>query len=130
MLQTVCPLTCVYELRRVIAPRETKHQVDCNTIFRGRVSKSSSKCFHQNSVPDTCFDDEMPPSHIRPAMDIHVLWWTPRTGTQCIISSAASLSCLQILKSNRRETVSVAAKNVNTSQSDSPVEVMPQSCQF
>ena len=29
-----------------------KHQVDCNTIFRGRVSKLSSK-FYQNSVPDT-----------------------------------------------------------------------------
>ena len=58
------------------------------------------------------------PHRIRPAMDIHVLWRTPRTGTKCITSSAASPSCLSILKSDERETVNVAAKNINTSQSD------------
>ncbi len=95
-----------------------KHQVDCNTIFQGRVSKLSSKCFHQNSVPDTRFEAEVPPSHIRSSMDIHVFWRSPWTGTKCITSSAVSPSCLTILKSDERETVNVAAKNDNTSQSD------------
>ena len=95
-----------------------KHQIDCNTIFQGRVSKLSSKCFHQNSVPDTRFEAEVPPSHIRSSMDIHVFWRSPWTGTKCIPSSAVSPSCLTIFKSDERETVNVAAKNDNTSQSD------------
>ena len=103
VLHTVCPLRCVYELRRVVAPCESssiryiqhhevreKHQIDCNTIFRGRVSKLSSTFFIRS----------------------------PRTGTKCITSSAASPSCLPISKSDERETVNVAAKNVNTSQYD------------
>ena len=40
-----------------------KHQVDCYTIFRGRVSKLSPKCFYQNRVPDTYFEAEVPPPH-------------------------------------------------------------------
>ena len=67
---------------------QRKHHVDCNTIFRGRVSNLSSKCFHQNSLSDTRFEAEASP-HIPPAMDIHVFWRSPRTGTKCITSSAS-----------------------------------------
>ena len=97
---------------------QRKDHVDCNTIFREGVSKLSSKCFHQNSVSDTRFEAEVPRPHMLPAVDIHVFWRSPWTGTKCITSSAASPSCLSILKSDDRETVNVAAKNVNTSQSD------------
>ena len=88
------------------------------TLFRGQVSKLSLKSVQQNSVPDTRFEAEVPPPHIRPVMDIPVFWRSPRTGTKCITSPAASPSCLPILKSDERETVNVAAKNVNTSQSN------------
>jgi len=33
------------------------------TIFRGWVSKLSTKCFHQNNVSHTRFEIEVPPSH-------------------------------------------------------------------
>ena len=86
---------------------QRKPQDDYNTIFRERVSKLSSKYFYQNSASDTRFEIEVPPSHIRHALDSHVFLRSPRTGITCITSSAASPSCLPILKSNERETVKV-----------------------
>ena len=113
---------------------QRKHQVDCNAIFRGRVRKLNWKCFHQNSLPDTCFEAEVPPPHIRSSVDIHVFWRSPRTGTKCITSSAASPSCLPILKSDERETVNVAAKMSTPPSSIGDLscraEVTPQPSQF
>ncbi len=117
----VCSLRCVYKLRRVIASRESSSMryIQHRKVRENTRSKHLSwTCFHQNSVPDTRFEAEVPPSHIRSSMDIHVFWRSPRTGTKCITSSAVSPSCLMILKSDKRETVNVAAKNDNTSQSD------------
>ena len=108
----------VYKLRIVIASGESSsiRYIQHREVRENTRSSPRSKCFHQNSVPDTRFEAEVPPSHIRSSMD--VFWRSPRTGTKCITSFAESPSCLTILKSDKRETVNVAAKNDNTSQSD------------
>ena len=82
------------------------------------MSKFSLKCFHKNCVSQSRFEAEEPSPHKHPAMNSRVFWRSPRTGTKCITSSAASPSCLPILKSDKRVTVNVAATNINTSQSD------------
>ena len=113
---------------------QRKHPVDCYTIFRGRVSKLNSKCFHQTIITDTRFEAEVPPPHIRSSIGIHVLWRSPRTGTKCITSSAVSPSCLPIFKSDERETVNVAAKMSTPPSSirdlSCPAEVTPKPSSF
>ena len=82
----------------------------------GRLNYNSSGTDEQ--VQLAMFSSEEPSPYTRPAMGIPVFWRSPRTGIKCITSSAMSPSCLPIFKSNERETVNVAAKNVNTSQFD------------
>ena len=69
-------------------------------------------------ISQSRFETEEPSPHTHPAMNSRVFWRSPRTGTKCITSSAASLSSLPILKSDNRVTVNVAATNINTPQSD------------
>ena len=85
--------------------------------FPGRSIQSSTISTWLENVPVTRFEAEVHPPHILPAMEIHVFWRSPRTGTKCITSPAASPSCLPILKSDERDTVNVAANMFNTSQS-------------
>ena len=74
---------------------QTKHQVDCNTIFRGRMCKLSSTFVQQNSVrvPDKRFEIEVPPPHKSRHGHSRVSDIATNIYIQCITSCAASPSC-------------------------------------